>query len=605
MTEKCPSPNDQTNLRNPGSSGHGHLPPALLLAGVFVVMASVSWGTWLDPIIDFGRELYVPWQLSQGKVLYRDIVSYFNGPLSPYVHALLFILFGVSLRTLVMFNLLVVASLTTLLYRLLAPWAGRLAATVAGVVFLVLFAFAQFLISGNYNFVTPYSYELSHGITLSAAAIACMIRWHKSNRRAWLIASGVLLGLIFLTKAEVFLAAAGALSVGFFGNLFLKRDLGEKTATDATIFLGCAFAPILVAFCVMCAALSPAQASRALMGAWAWVGNERLLNLPFFKNLAGTDNLPRSLWMMVHWSGAYLVLLGIPVVLARIVKSGKARAILAGWIFAIYLFVGLSFWLSIPWLDFARAWPVMLGVVGIVLVIRLVKYRTDVVAPLMLISWAGLLLLKILFFVRISHYGFVLAMPATLVITAIFLGQTPIFLDRSPRCGWPLRAGVLAMLVVALYAHADQLAFYWKTKSFVVGAAGDAFLADVPGEFVNEITTQFAPLAPPGATLAVIPEGLMINYLTRRENPTGQLNFTPPAMIMYGDAEMLAAFQSHPPDFLMLMNTDSTEYGARTFGIDYAQTLYRWILDNYEEAKQIGAKPGGKGLGVTIMKKKS
>ena len=35
----------------------------------------------------FGRELYVPWQLTQGKVLYRDIESIF-GPLSPYLNAL-------------------------------------------------------------------------------------------------------------------------------------------------------------------------------------------------------------------------------------------------------------------------------------------------------------------------------------------------------------------------------------------------------------------------------------------------------------------------------------------------------------------------------------
>ena len=43
-----------------------------------VVLAAVvgtiwSWGTWPDPTIDFGRELYVPWRLTHGDVLYRSI----------------------------------------------------------------------------------------------------------------------------------------------------------------------------------------------------------------------------------------------------------------------------------------------------------------------------------------------------------------------------------------------------------------------------------------------------------------------------------------------------------------------------------------------------
>ena len=61
----------------------------ILIAGV--TMLVISWRKWLDPTVDFGRELYVPWQLSQGQVLYRDI-AYFNGPLSPYFNALVFVI---------------------------------------------------------------------------------------------------------------------------------------------------------------------------------------------------------------------------------------------------------------------------------------------------------------------------------------------------------------------------------------------------------------------------------------------------------------------------------------------------------------------------------
>ena len=54
------------------------------LCGVAVgaAMLAWTWGTWPDVLVDFGGELYVPWRLAEGDVLYRD-VAYFTGPLSP------------------------------------------------------------------------------------------------------------------------------------------------------------------------------------------------------------------------------------------------------------------------------------------------------------------------------------------------------------------------------------------------------------------------------------------------------------------------------------------------------------------------------------------
>ena len=58
-----------------------------------------TWQTWPDVLIDFGVQLYVPWRLSAGEVLYRDIAHY-TGPLSVYYHAIFFRIFGPSLRVL-------------------------------------------------------------------------------------------------------------------------------------------------------------------------------------------------------------------------------------------------------------------------------------------------------------------------------------------------------------------------------------------------------------------------------------------------------------------------------------------------------------------------
>lgn len=37
------------------------------------IMLWISWAKWADVIVDFGRELYVPWVLNEGKELYKDL----------------------------------------------------------------------------------------------------------------------------------------------------------------------------------------------------------------------------------------------------------------------------------------------------------------------------------------------------------------------------------------------------------------------------------------------------------------------------------------------------------------------------------------------------
>jgi hypothetical protein len=53
--------------------------------------------------------------LSAGKTLYTD-VAYFKGPLSPYLNALWFRLFGVSVTTLIVCNLAILGVIVWLFY---------------------------------------------------------------------------------------------------------------------------------------------------------------------------------------------------------------------------------------------------------------------------------------------------------------------------------------------------------------------------------------------------------------------------------------------------------------------------------------------------------
>src|SRR3954465_12102816 len=101
-------------------------------------MLALTWRTWPEPVTDFGRELYVPWQLAQGKVLYRDI-AYFNGPLSAYFNSILFRVLGVSLRTIVLANTAVCIAMVVMIWKIFRLAGDRFSATVACMLFSTLF----------------------------------------------------------------------------------------------------------------------------------------------------------------------------------------------------------------------------------------------------------------------------------------------------------------------------------------------------------------------------------------------------------------------------------------------------------------------------------
>ncbi len=54
---------------------------------------AATWKCWINPLVDSGRELDVPFRLAQGERLYRD-VTYYYGPLGPWINAAALRLFG-------------------------------------------------------------------------------------------------------------------------------------------------------------------------------------------------------------------------------------------------------------------------------------------------------------------------------------------------------------------------------------------------------------------------------------------------------------------------------------------------------------------------------
>jgi hypothetical protein len=196
------------------------------------------------------------------------------------------------------------------------------------------------------------------------------------------------------------------------------------------------------------------------------------------------------------------------------------------------------------------------------LVYALVKERDSPLAVFAVFAVATTL--RIPFNVSPAWYGCFLIVPVyALIAYALF--------ER-----WPSRAWLFLVVLLCardLWEQHER----WSVKVYPIASARGTFY-----DHDEERARAIGALRLSG-TLAVMPEGLTINYLTRTTTPLSFHTFTPPETAdPQVESAILKEINARPPDRIAIVNRDVREYGSRGFGVDYEQRLARWILENYE-----------------------
>jgi len=229
--------------------------------GVVLAVAAIaiaqSWNRWLDPIIDTGRDLYIPEQMRGGVTIYRDIVYYYP-PLTPYLLALITAITGSSIAAYAGIGMTIAVLTAAALYFGGRVTGGRTTAFSAALLF------AACSIAGRSTWGTNYLFPYSHAATLGTLFFAAFVAFlcdFLFGRRA---VGSLVVALAFAlaaswTKAEyaVFTAIVIAMNFGhgmmfglescYFPELFgpRVRYSGASFGFQVSAAIGGGFAPII------------------------------------------------------------------------------------------------------------------------------------------------------------------------------------------------------------------------------------------------------------------------------------------------------------------------------------------------------------------------
>jgi hypothetical protein len=435
---------------------------------------------------------------------------------------------------------------------------------------------------------------MTHGTALALVTLVLLYHLLRRGRRLAAFACGFALGLTFLTKAEHFLAVAIAVTVGVAAHHWRsgapRRDLGRRLAALASG----ALVPPTLAYATLASHLGPGRAARSVIGSWAYLFTEGLSDSRLYQDILGVTDVAESLVIIGAWTLRYAFFL-VPALLIAIYlpRSGRAWSVARILLLPLAAASVLVHLRTANWDTLAQPFPLVVVAAGAAALVSLSdpsqspQERARRAWMLSFVVFAFVLLAKILLYVRIAHYGFALAMPAGIVVTVVLVDGVPRILDRRGRNGDAFRLAALGILAGVVGVHLYASDSWFRLHTVQVGEGKDAFLTDSRGRVVDGVLSRLEQLTSPGETLAVLPEGVMINYLARIPNPTPYINFMPPEFAMFGEAAMVSAFEAAPPDWIVLTDRHAPEYGYDLLGTDYGLDLTGWIRRDYSLAAEV------------------
>ncbi len=588
------------------------------LAGIFVFLLVESWLKWMDPLIDFPRDLYLAWRVSEGDMLYQKVANWY-GPLPQLTEGAGFHVFGAGIDTIVWMNIVLTVGVVLLVRGIFGALGNSFSRWLCVVVFIVVFAFGHYTSTANYNFIAPYVAQSTYGFAGLVLLLWALLRDGKSARFCWLGLAGLGLAVAYLDKPEPLLASLGALAVyGVAGFLGVARKNPEAPDWRGALrwarrslewIVGGFFSLWLPVFLYF-----------LFRGGfpYAWLAANyvphTLLDARFQDTIEHSHLAQTFIGFDQPWphfinhleAGAWLVLvLGIFVTAGHFWQRAKPRSV-AWWLSPAVMVAaaGLGVWLgenTNHWMNLGEAmvFPAVLAAVACTGWSWWAAWRGRADAA----HWQGLavvgtgaalMLARMILHGRIYQFGFFMMPLAVLFMIHLVVGEAARPKPDRPRAHCLVPAVFTFLVLWGVVSLGSISLRVYASKTASVGEGRDRFytyparvingrLLNPSGTLLNLMIHVFRNKTPNAKSLVVFPEGIAANYHLRVPSTLAELEFHPVALGYMGPDEVVDELKDHPPDAIYLTYRDYSEFGEKYFASDDAtgRPIMVWIAANY------------------------
>jgi hypothetical protein len=541
--------------------------PWVWLAGVYALLVVISWKRWANPIVDCGREMYVPWQIAEGKMLYRDLF-FMYGPLVPYWHSVLLKVFGVHLNVLYTVGLILVALQASLVFLIARRVVTTSFATMAAVLFLVQFAIRPTL----GNLVFPYSFNADYASALNLLALWLVLRHSEGRIKGLpLLWAGVCVGLSILSKQEIGLA----------GLAFLIAYLAFSRIVIRHLSLGILPSILLplVGYGWFAFQLGPGL----LLREYLWP-REVLSEMKLFHQIAvGTLFTPKAILYLLRLvalsAGGFLLIL-----FATHSAHRYNRWLALGvWIALVALTSTSDRFVRFVELNHIHAANI------VVLVIALWFSWPERRTLLWIAAFALLSTWRAPLFAGVSGYS-AFYMAASVVVFVWFWSEwVPSPWKTLDPMIWKRCVGIALVLLALMQLGRHVTHYRTQLTHRLTTTRGEMIvhkdIGGVLGDLVGYIQTNTAP----NESILLFPEETSLYFLCDRRSPSKYYQFAPGLLAPESkEFQLIADADAAQVRHVFVSNRATTEYGKPYFGVHYDTHVRDWILKNFRMTTSIG-----------------
>jgi len=572
--------------------------PLLALAALFVIMLAATWQRWTHPIIDHGREMFLPTRILAGERLYEDI-QYLYGPFAPYFNAALYRLFGAHLAVLHTVGAFCAVLILGLCYwlarQLLTAWE---AAATVGLILVV----CALQVRGNY--LSPYSFAALYGLLFALGTLAAAAHYLQSGQAGWSVCAGVCAGLATIAKLEAAVAALAGAAVAVALRALLERRLAW---------------PALAAF-IAPVALIPAATFYLILRHvhWRVLLNDNyilLANAPpqliyFNKLISGLLWPLAGLLYSLSGLGVCGALVGLCALLAALAswRAGPEWRTMAKRA-ALVIVLSAGWWALLmrrwgfanPNFNPFSSSAIVLALFGALLIWRIVRAHLarKPVAPehcllLVLTVFGAVACLRVIFNVTMAGPYVPFFLPALIVIYLVLLLRfaPPVFaLSEAQRANLRLVATVLVGLS-ALWLGSRSIYDFREQHTFRIDTPRGSFLTapHVGQPFAAALNYVQQRTGPEDFVLA-LPQATGINFLAERRYPFREDIVLPGFITGAKERAAIERIETLRVPLILVINLNTSDFRDRFFGVDYNQELMNWIKQRYRLSASFSFDP--------------
>lgn len=549
----------------------------IILLAVTCIFFSFFWNSMGSFLVDTGREAYFTEGLIKGKILYKDLFNIYP-PLSYQLNSIILHPFDLTINSFRYLGAGIGLLILPTFYFILRFFTSQ---NKSFLTTLLIISICTLTFNDIINFVFPYSYAMLWAICFLTFLLICFLGYIKYRKFRLLVLSWVLAGAVFASKTD-------------FAILYLPMAILTIYYTkDVKSCLKCIGAflsiPLISYGSLVIQGVSIADFVQNFQTLLKYVSADS--NVYFY-----TKILPRLIQgnyvAKYFWTDFFTIaFIGISFYIFNadnlFSKSKHKKNLLRFiylWIIILYIanFIANSRYSYFTVLSFS-ALPFINIFIFSLLLYRFQKRKISETEKLLLIFQILIFSMSARFFmpVFIWHTSFYI-IPFLIMTTIIFLMDIlPNYIKNIDRKCFSTTIFVCLFIMAGLYVGAN---FQHRAENCLeIKTQRGSVLSRSVEEGINgqNLISYIEENIPSDKSIWVIPEGIMINFLTKHESFDKHFGLLPFNVTSDGEENIISDLEKTSPDYIVEAERNMFEYGKAGLGLDYGIKIAEYIRQNY------------------------